>query len=346
MTHNKTLAAAALVALLAMAAVLVGGALVPGAATPARAADAVVLTVTGGEGQVAQLTMADLQAMTAYTGYSGMKNAAGTITAPHPVKGVLLSDVLALVGGATDQNTVDVVASDGYSMPLSYEQVTTGAGFAMYDSTTGAEEAPAATVAAVLIYEENGAAISSGDGGPVRLAVCQPSDVGQVADGHWQVKWVDKAAVRAVSPPWNVKLYGLKRANGTRQTYTLDRGSYFSCASPGCHGATWISATQKSWSGVPLFLVVGKVDGGKTHDYGAYNEALALKGYRIKVVGAGGKYVIIASKTVRNRAKVVLASKLQGVELTSAYYPLRLVGPYITSAKFIGRITKIVLLPK
>ena len=100
------------------------------------------------------------------------------------------------------------------------------------------------------------------------------------------VKWVNRVTLRGAVADWKVKMYGLKRKNGTRQTYTLDRASYDSCATPGCHGSSWIQPDhQKTWSGVPLFLCIGKVDGGKGHDsYGAYNEALALKGYRIKLV--------------------------------------------------------------
>ena len=100
---------------------------------------------------------------------------------------------------------------------------------------------------------------------------------------------------------------------------------------------------------MPLFLCIGKVDGGKGHDsYGAYNEALALRGYRIKLVSATGRYAIIGSRTVRNRTNILLANKLMGSDLTARYYPFRLVGPtqYVPSNKSIGRITKIVLLPK
>ena len=50
--------------------------------------------------------------------------------------------------------------------------------------------------------------------------------------------------------------------------------------------------------------LIGKVDGGPGHDsYGAYNEALALKGYRIKLVSTTGKYAIIGSRTIRNRTR-------------------------------------------
>ena len=345
MKRHKTIIGAALALLVALCAVAAAGALVPGGTSQALAEDSVVLTVTGSEGQVAQLTLADVQALPAYEGYAGMKNSAGTITPPQPVKGVKLTDLLAAVGGMTDQNTLDIMASDSYSMPFSYDQVANG-DFAMYDAATGVEEDPASAVSAVLIYERDGQPLSYEDGAPLRLAVCQTENVGQVADGHWLVKFVNRLTVRAASAPWTVKMYGLKRRDGTRQTSTLDRGSFFSCAAPGCHGSTWVSPSDRAWSGVPLFLIVGKVDGGKKHDYGAYNEALALKGYRIKLVSASGKYVIIRSRTIRNRARIVLANKLQGVELTATYYPLRLVGPYIDSSKYLGRISKIVLLPR
>ncbi len=174
-------------------------------------------------------------------------------------------------------------------MTLTYDEVVNG-NIIMYNATTKQEEAAKAPVSVVLLYEENGSPIppSPGGDGPLRLAVCQPTDVGQVAAGHLNVKWVDRVALRSAVVPWTVKMYGLKDKHGKRQTYTLDRLSYDSCATPGCHGSSWVSpAPAKTWTGVPLFLCIGKVDGGKGHGgYGAYNEALALKGYRIKITSA------------------------------------------------------------
>ena len=110
---------------------------------------------------------------------------------------------------------------------------------------------------------------------------------------------------------------------------------------------SWVSRATSDLVGraaLPLHRQGGRRPG---HDsYNAYNEALALKGYRIKLVSASGKYVIMGSRTIRNRAQIVLANKLQGVDLTAKYYPLRLVGPYIGSSKYLGRISKIVLLPR
>ncbi|MCX6371931.1 MAG: hypothetical protein NTX16_02410 [Actinobacteria bacterium] len=343
---------AAVVVLVALVAVVLAGAVVPGGTPQAAAADPVLLTVVG-NGQTKTFTLAELQALPAYSGYSGIINSAGTVTPPIAVKGVKLTDLMDLVGGIPDLQSTDVTASDGYGMTFLYDEVVNG-NIVMYNATTKEEEPAKAPTSLVLLYEENGAPIppydpvaDAGDG-PLRLAVCQPTNENQVAAGHLFVKWVDRVSLRSAVVPWTVQMYGLKNKHGKRQTYTLDRETYDSCATPGCHGSSWVNAASaKTWTGVPLFLCIGKVDGGKGHGgYGAYNEALALKGYRIKLTSATGTYVIIGSRTIRNQEKIVLANKLMGSELTTTYYPLRLVGPRIGSGKFIGRIVKIQMLPK
>jgi DMSO/TMAO reductase YedYZ molybdopterin-dependent catalytic subunit len=347
MRIRKTILATALLALLAVAAVAVAGAVAPGA-PQARGADPVVLTLTG-NGQTKSFTMSQIQALTRYDGYFGFVNSAGTVFEPEPVVGVRLKDVLAEVGGMTTLNSCDVTASDNYGMTFTYDQIVNDAGVQFYNIDGKTKEDPRSPWSLVLIWEQNGQPLPN-DVGPLRLVAAQDDDVRQVADGHYMVKWVNRVTLRGAVAEWKVKMYGLKAKNRKRQTYTLDRGSYDSCATPNCHGFSWVNpTTKKTWSGVPLFLCIGKVDGGPGHDsYGAYNEKLALKGYRIKLVGANGKSVILGSRAIRNKTKILLANKLMGSELTAKYYPLRLVGPtkYVPSRKSIARISKIYLLPK
>ena len=349
MRHRSIILVGALLLLVAVAAVLGAGAVLGGSTASARTADPVVLTVAG-NGQTKTFTLAELEALPAYTGYSGLKNSAGTITAPTEVKGVKLSDLLALVGGFTSDQSVDVTASDNYGMTFLYDEVASGSGITMYNGTTGDVEAAKAPVSLVVTYEDNYLPIPpapDGDG-PQRLAVAQETNENQVADGHLMVKWVSNVTIRGEVKDWSVKMTGL-RIKGKRQTYTLDRESYESCATPGCHGSSWVDpATTKAWSGVPLFLCIGKIDGGKSHGgYGAYNEALARKGYRIKLTTAAGKSVLLSSKAIINNDKVILADKLMGSELTDDYYPLRLMGPVkrVPTGKRIGQIVKIRMLP-
>jgi DMSO/TMAO reductase YedYZ molybdopterin-dependent catalytic subunit len=344
MNHSRIRAGAAVAAVAALVVVVLAGAFAPGGTPQAAAADPVVLTVAG-NGQTKTFTLAEIKALPAYSGFSGMKNSAGTLFRPDPVKGVSLTDLFTAVGGITAAQSVDLQAVDDYGMTLTYGEAATGA-FTMYNDTTGAEESPKAAVAAVLIYERSGQPLTAEDGAPLRLAVCQPENVNQVADGHWLVKWVDRITLRDALPNWTVKMYGLKIKGKKQQTSTLDRASYLSCAAPGCHGAAWTDKASAAWTGVPLFLIMGRIDGGKSHDYGAYNEALALKGYRIKLTSAGGASVIIGSKVIRNRAQDLLANKVGGADLGATLYPLRLVGPSFKPSQFIGRITKIQMLPK
>ncbi len=350
MKIHKTILATVLLALLAVAAVAVAG--VIAGVTPARAGDPVVLTVSG-NGVSKTFTMSELKAITPYSGYSGFVNSAGTVYKPEPIKGVKLTELLATAGVTmTTLNACDVTAPDNYGMTFTYDNVMNRNGVQWYNADTKQKEDSKADWDLIVAYEENGSAISpapSGDG-PLRLVIAQQTDTNQIVDGHLLVKWVSKVNLRGAVADWKVKMYGLKKKNRVRQTYTLDRSTFDSCATPNCHGASWLDPkTKKTWSGVPLFLCIGKVDGGPAHDsYNAYNEALALKGYRIKLVSANGKSAIIGSRTARNRVSILLANKLMGSELTSSSYPLKLVGPAkrVPKRLSIGRITKIYLLPK
>jgi hypothetical protein len=347
MRHRSIILLGAIVLLSAVAAVFGVAAALGGGASSARASDAVVLTITG-NGQTKTFTLAELQALPAYTGWSGLKNSAGTITAPAKVKGIKLADLLTFVGGFSSNQSLDVTASDNYGMTFLYDEVASGGGITMYNATTGEVEAAKAPASLVLTYENAGLPITDADGGPLRLAVAQQTNENQVADGHLMVKWVSNVVIRGEVKDWSVKMTGLK-IKGKRQTYTLDRASYESCSTPGCHGASWVDpSTTKTWSGVPLFLTIGKIDGGKGHGgYGAYNEARARKGYWIKLISASGAYSLISSRAIINNDRVLLADKLMGSELTTDYYPLRLVGPVkkVPLKKSIGQITKIKLLP-
>ena len=235
MRMHRTVIAAALLALLAVCVVLAVGVIVPGGSAPASAAGAEILTVTG-NGQTKSFTLDDLQAMQAYEGYACIKDAGGNIEPIGLVKGVELSVLLDEVGGMSTGFALDAVSSlDGFKQTYSYDQVMNGAE-TVFDKSTKEPATPAAAVSLVAIYEVNGAALP-GDSGPVRIAVCQPTDVGQAGEGHRFLSAVGTLTLRSLQTPWKVTMKGLLR-NGKRQTYTFgsDDGKFDSCASPGCHG--------------------------------------------------------------------------------------------------------------
>lgn len=298
----------------------------------ASSAGQIVLTVAGDEGK-RTFTMDQLKALPSYEGYAGIKSSTGVITPPSKFKGVALSTLANLVGGISKENGVTILAEDGYGMTFSYRQIMAD-GFTTYDPATGEEEPADGKLTTIIAYEHEGEALDEDDG-PLRLAVAEDTP-GQVVDGHWAIKWVDKVSVTQASAQWKVQLEGAVPGK-------IDRASYVNCASPGCHGSGWVDADGKRWEGVPLYLVCGLVDDSKKHDAGAYNARLAKKGYDIVIETNDGKVVTIDSRKIAGNSSILLSSKVDGGELPDEYFPLRLVGPGLTKAQMPGGIARIVV---
>lgn len=338
--------------LLTLATMAIGAAVAPAAAAAGGATtsrDATVLTVTGKDGTVKTYTLAQLQARTTpeqgyYEGYAGSYNSYGTLYRLRPVKGVLLPALLAEVG--YDQGTdVVVTAFDDYYKLLSPANVQ-GTGLKTYsDVAPYPETAVPSTVhmSAVIAYAYKpvGCTVDDADpwldqepppdgDGPLRLWFAQDtlSVPGYVTDSEWAVKWVDRIRVTStVVKQWSAKLIGPKL------TTKLRRNEYESCFQ--CHKRT-VRVGRTRYQGIPLYLVVAKVDDAKTrHTWGAFNARKARKGYRIRLASSR-RAVTISSKLIAKRPRnIILAWKKNGKELSGRYSPLWLVGGTITKAKRI-----------
>ena len=291
----------------------------------------VVLTVAGAKASKT-FTLAELEALPAFTGYAGMKDSVGVITAPVQYTGVPLAELTAQVGGVDRLQGVTVLAKDGYGMTFSSAQAA-GGGFTTYDPVTGAERPPATRLTVLIAYARQGKPLDPSQEGPLRLVFAEPkSDT--VVDGHWSVRWVDKVEVKKSLGQWSVAVQGATSS-------TLTQSSYVSCASPGCHGSGWVDQAGSRWEGVPLWLVVGSVDDGRTHGAGAFNRTLARKGYSIELIASNGVTTMLSSADLLKHKDWILAGKLNGGDLTPDEFPLRLVGPGLTDDESIGRITEV-----
>jgi hypothetical protein len=359
MRYRSIIILATLLVLCAVAAVFAAGALLPGGAASARAADPVVLAVQHNGTLIKQYTLADLQALGVYNGYTGIKNSAGNVIpsgAPVAVTGVRVGDVLQNALGSTgitSQQSVDVVAADAYVQTLTGDQVTTATAtnWVMFDNVDP-DPNPHLTpltntdiqgqLACILAWARGGSALPS-DEGPLRLCVADSLNEPVVMRGSDSAYQVVTLNVRdQVLPSWSLAVIGLK-AHGKRPTDVIDTQSYQSCAAPGCHGVGWKASDGVRWTGVALYMLIGQVDGGKDM---TYNAALARKGYRIRLYSSTGKTVTLSSKVTVRRSSIVVANSAGGA-LTSEFYPLRLVGPskYVPASKRLGQIVKIKLLP-
>jgi DMSO/TMAO reductase YedYZ molybdopterin-dependent catalytic subunit len=279
--------------------------------------------------------MADLKKLPVTEGQGGMKSSTGVITIPEKYTGVAIKDLVSYLGGTFDSSMgVTVSAKDGYSMTLSYDQITNGA-FTAYDPANGNELKTHDPLTAIIAYAKNGQPLDPSDEGPLRLVVISAVN-NQVVDGHWTVKWTNEVDVEPVGQAWSLDLQGAVSS-------PVDRASFQSCGSPSCHGTSWVDSNGQNWVGVPLWHLVGQVDDTNTHLDGAFNDALADAGYTVDIVGSNGTTVTLDSATIKRNDSILIANMVNNAELPEQYYPLRLVGAGVQSSQMIGNILKIVV---
>jgi len=301
----------------------------------ASGSDEVVLEVVGFE-ETASLTMEELKDMPATEGWGGIKNSAGKIFPAEEIKGVLLTDLIDLVGGFDESIGVSIVAKDGYSMTMSHDQITEG-DFITYDPGTGEENEVDYQMKVIVAYQRDGEPIPADDDGPLRLYIIG-EDNNQVVDGHWVVKWVEKIELKPMAEEWSLYLEGAI-------TEEMDRNSYESCVAPGCHQNVWVDEDGNEWAGVPLFKIAGRVDDGVAHEDRAYNDDFAEAGYVVELFAADGYNVSIESERIHFNEDIILASMLNGEPLPEDDYPLRLVGEGLEGKEMVGQVAQIVLDP-
>ncbi len=258
-------------------------------------------------------------------------NSSGVISGPFRQKGVALMDLLDEVGGISAGDAIRITAKDGYSMTYSYTQIADGE-FTTLDCSAG-NEVPHGTLTVIISYEEDGTALTD-QHGPLRVAIL--NDNTQVTEGHWWIKWVQQIEVVSNEEPWSLSLEGVL-------TEDIDVDSFESGAAPGCHGASWTDDEGQVWEGIPLWLLVGRVDDDNPHSHEtqAFNDAVADAGYEVEVIAADGFSKTFTSEEVKRNDNMIIAFRCDDEPLEESKWPLRLVGPDLTKGQMVSQITTI-----
>jgi DMSO/TMAO reductase YedYZ molybdopterin-dependent catalytic subunit len=290
------------------------------------------LEIARADGETETLSDGDLRAMPSVEGYGGMLTSIGEVRGDGRYRGVPLEDLVGRSGGLREGEGLRVVASDGYAVTLSREQALSG-GFAGYDRSTGEERADGVELRAALAYEVDGAPLDEEAGGPYRLVIVG-DDPEIVSDAFFWVRSVVRLEVEDLGGDWSLRLEGAV-------TEEVSRASFQTCSS--CHSGSFVDERGREWSGVPLWLLVGKVDDENTHDVQAFNRELASTPYTIVVHGSGDDEVRLSSDRIAEDDSVVLAHRVASVPLEEGDFPLRLVGPSLSDEETIGGVESIAL---
>ena len=278
------------------------------------------------------LTMSDLKQLTALSGMGGIKSSTGKITLPEKYTGVALTDLVALLNPTDDSLAVQVEAEDGYTMTLSMEQITKGE-FITYDPGTGDENKVESGLTAILAYAVKDSPLPKESDGNLRLMVISEKN-DQVVDGHWSVKWVRKITLKPAAAEWTIHLKGALDEE-------MDRATFESGAAENCHKAVYTDPDGNEWVGIPLWLMMGRVDDEVKHQGRAYNAKLAKAGYVVEVKAADGYSVELDSNRVDRNDDIIVAFTLNGEALKDKDFPLKLVGADVTKKEGVGGIAEI-----
>ena len=273
----------------------------------------------------------DIQELPSYEGPGGRISSVGHVTPPVTFKGVPVEDLCSLVGGFTEENSVQITAKDGYGMTFSYEQIVNG-DYDTYDPSTGENQPYDGNLTTVVAYLEEGEPIPAEEDGPLRLAILGTNKV--VTDGHWWIKWVETIEVKQAQDEWSLQLEG-------EMSEEVDSGSFETCAAPSCHGTSWTDDEGQTWQGVPLWALAGRVDDDNKHEDDAFSDELAEAGYDINLLAVDGYSITLESGRVARDNKILLAYVLDEEPLPEKYWPLRLVGPDLDKSNWIGAVETI-----
>ena len=302
--------------------------------TASTAASAQVLQVTGPAGEKS-FTVADLEKMPAVEGYAGYTCPPQPgVTGPSKYKGVALEELLKAVGGLPADSAVSVAASDGYIMTFNTDQILKG-NFTTYDPVKGTPQNPKVPVRLMLTYQSEGKPLDA-DEGPFRLVFATDKPE-QVVEGFLCVKWTQRIKVQSLAADWTLQLSGAK-------SMELDRSSFGAIAGSANLEASWQDINARTWTGIPLWVLVGLIDGKTKVDAGSFDKNLAASGYQVQVTGADGTSVTLDSAKIAMSNDYMVANAMEGNPLGDNEFPLRLVGAGPTGAQMVNGIKEIRLL--
>jgi len=293
------------------------------------------LTLVSLNGTTIILDQSDISQLEPFEYMGGYKTSAGYLRGIGNYTGIPLVTLCNLVGGINNDSSLRVTANDGYSMVYSYDQIM-GRGFVTFDPATGDEVNQSQPLTSILAYYKDGLNLSLTEDGSLRLALL--GSEGLLTEGHWWIKYVVRLDIRPSVSEWSLMLRGALVENMTRATFDSGVNEF-------CHGLNWTDSSDNTWTGMPLWLLVGRVDDGNVHEttssVRAFNDTLALQGYTVKVTNSQGYSREFNSSRVMRSGNIILASGLNGAPLPEPYWPLRLVGSALSSDEMLINIVEI-----
>ncbi len=279
------------------------------------------LTVVAPDGTRATLNETDVGNMPSYRAYGGYRNTLGVIKGLGNYTGIPINSLCDAVGGIRSGYSVSIIAVDGYTKKMSYEELN-GA-LVTYDNVTGQEVQHNQTLTPILAYHYNDVNVSSADG-PLRVAIVGPE--GLCTSSTFWVKQVVRLEVHAILQPMNLTVVA---SNGAQvvlnETFIGNLASYR--AYGGYRNQLGVLKGLGNYTGVPIKTFTDIV-GGVQSGYSV--SIIAVDGYTKKMSyeelnGALITYDNVTGEQVQHNQTLIpmLAYHYNDVNLTIGDGPLK-----------------------
>jgi hypothetical protein len=155
------------------------------------------LTLVAANGTEFVLHEGDVGSLLSMRGFGAYENTLGYIRGIGNYTGVPISALCDLVGGLSENDSVLVIAQDGYSAILTPAQL--GGEFEAFDPNTGYPVPQTQPLTPIIAFYKNDANLTEGDGGPLRLAIISPENL--ATNSTLWVKYVARVKILSGAVP-------------------------------------------------------------------------------------------------------------------------------------------------
>ncbi|MDG6257400.1 MAG: PT domain-containing protein, partial [Methanomicrobiaceae archaeon] len=204
---------------------------------------------------------------------------------------------------------IKVIAGDDYSATLSSAAIARNDGYIVANTING-EELPLLTESGKPFW-------------PLQLK-------GSEVPGGQQVGNIVRIELSGLPEPsegWTLELVG-----EVGDTITQTEFEAAMTCPDSDHLVNYTDSDGSTWSGVPLWVLLGAVDDIELADHWTFSDEVAASNYTINVSAADGYTRTFSSDLVARNDGYIVANMKNGTELgESDGYPLHLAGPAITS---------------
>ncbi|MCK4717953.1 MAG: molybdopterin-dependent oxidoreductase [Thermoplasmata archaeon] len=255
------------------------------------------------------------------------------INGPWNYTGIEMIDLVSMVWNTTVPYTVEVVANDGYSLTLTQDEAE--GRITVYDMEKN--ELGVQQVRTILAFEQDGERWFSG--GPLRLTFV--NDTGAVTDYGLHSKFVKEIHVMERISDWALNIT-MNITGQDQNTTNIDRIEFEHAAQPGKHYAN-VTIENSTYEGIPLWILIGAVDGNDTDTHWGFNDTLAAGGYNVTVWAEDGYNRAFTIDQLARNDSIIVAYMKDGERLSGNEWPLRLIADGFSGADMVSNIMRIEL---